>query len=245
MTSTGRVGRLIGAVAVATAAVVGAAHPASADTTSNGVVYTVVPDVRTGVSPQGPGDWTVNYDKVVGGDPAVTDAINRILDDEADGQVWLYAASASKSSPWTFRSQGRLLFRPMTISALFTGQYHATELPNMPVDAVATRVFDSRSGIQIVWDNLFVDGQAGLVRLSELTKKILPVVYPTPPLGGWAEYGTAMAPLKRNFEFWVPTADGIELYFPDGQIGRGVRTLTVPWAAVTDLIAPEFLPITS
>lgn len=239
------IGRWVGAVVVATAAVFGTAHPAGADTTSNGVVYTVVPDVRGGVSPQGPGDWTVNYEKVAGGDPAVADAINRILDDEADGQVWLYAASASKSSPWTFRSQGRLLFRPMTISALFTGQYHATELPNMPVDAVATRVFDSRSGIQIVWDNLFVDRQAGLVRLSELTKKILPAAYPTPPLGGWAEYGAALAPLKRNFKFWLPTADGIELYFPDGQIGRGVRTVTVPWPAVTDLIAPVFLPITS
>ncbi|MGE2728296.1 DUF3298 domain-containing protein [Mycolicibacterium vaccae] len=220
-------------------------HIAHADTTSNGINYSVVPDLRAGVSPQGPGDWAVHYDKLAGGDPAVAGAINAILDDEADGQVWLYAASASKSSPWTFRSQGRLLFRPLTISALFTGQYHATELPNMPVDAVATRVFDSRSGIQIVWDNLFVDPQAGLERLSELTKKILPVAYPTPPLGGWAEYGVAMAPLKRNFRFWLPTAEGAELHFPDGQFGRGVRTITVPWPALRDLIAPAFLPITS
>ena len=234
---------------VVTAALVAAssvwAPAAGADTMSNGVTYAVVPDVRSGVSPQGPGEWTVNYEKVGGGDPAITDPINRILDDEANGQVWLFAASASKSSPWTFRSQGRLLFRPMTISALFTGSYHAVELPNMPVEAVATRVFDSRSGIQIVWDNLFVDAQAGLVRLSDLTKKILPATYPTPPLGGWAEYGLGMAPLKRNFKFWIPTAAGIELHFPDGQIGRGTRTITIPWVAVTDLIAPEFLAITS
>lgn len=234
------------AAAVLTAAAVfaGSVASVSADTTSNGVTYAVIPDVRAGVSPQGPGEWTVNYEKVAGGVPAVTDPINRILDDEANGQVWLFAASASKSSPWTFRSQGRLLFRPMTISALFIGQYHAIELPNMPVDAVATRVFDSRSGIQIVWDNLFVDRQAGLARLSELTKKILPAAYPTPPLGGWAEYGVGMAPLERNFRFWIPTAQGIELHFPEGQFGREVRTITVPWPAVTDLIAPEFLPIT-
>ncbi|HEY9265024.1 MAG TPA: DUF3298 domain-containing protein, partial [Mycobacterium sp.] len=120
------------AAAVLTAAAVfaGSVPPVSADTTSNGVTYAVIPDVRAGVSPQGPGEWTVNYEKVAGGVPAITDPINRILDDEANGQVWLFAASASKSSPWTFRSQGRLLFRPMTISALFIGQYHAVELPN-------------------------------------------------------------------------------------------------------------------
>lgn len=243
--AVGHVGRSIVTAVLAATLLVGWAPGATADTTSGGVTYTVVPDVRAGVSPQGPGEWTVNYEKVAGGNPAITDPINRILDDEANGQVWLYAASASKSSPWTFRSQGRLLFGPMTISALFTGRYDATELPNMPVDAVATRVFDSRSGAQIVWDNLFVDSAAGLVRLSELTKKILPAAYPTPPLGGWAEYGAGMAPLKRNFKFWLPTADGIELHFPDGQFGRGVRTITVPWPAVADLIAPEFRLLTS
>jgi hypothetical protein len=249
MMNAAHVGRWIAAVVVAVvfsgAVVFGPAHSAQADTTSNGVTYAVVPDVRAGVSPNGLGDWTVNYEKVAGGSPAIMDPINRILDDEANGQVWLYAASASKTSPWTFRSQGTLLFRPMTISALFTGQYNAIELPNMPVEAVATRVFDSRSGIQIVWENLFVDRQAGLARLSELTKKILPAAYPTPPLGGWAEYGVGMAPLERNFRFWIPTADGIELHFPEGQFGREVRSITVPWPAVIDLIAPEFQPITN
>ncbi|MGV0606080.1 DUF3298 domain-containing protein [Mycolicibacterium sp. XJ1904] len=226
-------------------AFVGAAPTADADTTSNGITYTVVPDARAGTSPQGPGEWTVNYEKLGGGEPAVADAINRILDEEADGQVWLFAASASKSSPWVFHTQGRLLFRPMTISALFEGQYNAFELPNMPVDTVATRVFDSRSGIQIVWGNLFVDEQAGLNRLGELTEKILPATYPEPPLGGWGEYYTGWAPVARNFRFWIPTDGGIQMYFPEGQFGREVRSITVPWSAVSDLIDPVFAPITS
>lgn len=234
---------LLGTVVLAV--ILGAAPAAHADTTSNGVVYTVVPDVRSGVSPQGPGEWTVNYEKVAGGDQAVTDAINQILDDEADGQVWLFAASASKSSPWTFTTQGRLQFRPMTISELWQGRYHAVELPKMPVDTVATRVFDSRSGIQIVWENLFVDEQAGLNRLGELTKQILPATYPTPPLGGWREYDAGWAPVERNFRFWVPTDAGIQMYFPEGQFGPEVRSITIPWDAVSDLIAPEFAPITS
>ena len=40
-----------------------------------------------------------------------------------------------------------------------------------------------------------------------------------------------------------PTAEGIELHFPEGQFGRERRSVTVPWAAVRDLIAPVFLPI--
>lgn len=232
------VGRGLFAVVLATAAVLLAPpHRAEADP------YTVVPDVVAGASPNGLGDWTVNYEKIAGGDPGVVDAVNQILDDEANGQVWTYAASASKTVPWTFHTQGRLSMRPVTISEVFLGQYNAPELPNMPVDTVATRVFDSRSGVQIVWEKLFSDTQAGLVRLSEQTKQILPATYPTPPLGGWAEYGPAMAPLPVNFKYWVPTADGIELHFPDRQFGRGRRVITIGWGAVADLIAPEFEPI--
>lgn len=244
---TGQFRSLVAAFAtvVIAATALGASPSAGADTTSNGVAYAVVPDVLAGASPNGLGNWTIDYEKVAGGDPAVTDPINQILDEEANGQVWLYAASASKTSPWTFRTQGRLSFRPMTISEVFTGQYNAVDLPNMPVDTVATRVFDSRSGLQIVWDNLFVDRQAGLVRLSDLTKKILPATYPPPPLGGWAEYGASMAPLERNFKHWIPADRGIQLFFPEGQFGRDVRVITVPWASVADLIAPAFAQITS
>lgn len=247
------VGRLIAtslavysvALAAGAAVIFGPAPRVVADSVSNGVTYIVVPDVLAGGSPNGLGDWTVNYEKTAGGNPEITDAINKILDDEANGQVWTYVASSSKTSPWTFHTQGRLTFRPVTISALYLGQYNAVQLPNMPVHTVATRVFDSRSGIQIVWDNLFVDKQAGLARLSDLTKKILPATYPAPPQGGWAEYGAAMAPMERNFQFWVPTNTGIELHFPDRQFGRGLRVITIPWPAVGDLIAPEFTAITS
>ena len=233
------------AVALTGLALTGLAGPAAqAAPTTNGVEYTVVPARVSGVSPHGAlGEWTVDYEKLAGGDPHVTVAVNRILDDEANGQVWLHAASASKTSPWTFRTQGRLLFRPITIAALFVGHYDAVNLPNMPYDTVATRVFDSRSGIQIVWDNLFVDRTAGLARLSEMTKQLLPAAYPDPPVGGWVEYTHAMAPIGVNFKHWIPTAEGIELHFPEGQFGRERRSVTVPWAAVRDLIAPVFLPI--
>ncbi|WP_237160364.1 RsiV family protein [Mycolicibacter engbaekii] len=218
--------------------------PALADPASGGAGYAVIPARLTGTSPNELGTWTVDYERIAGGDPAITDPINQILDDEAAGQIATYVASSSHTTPWTFRTQGRLLFRPVTVSALFDGEYNAVELPNMPYKTVATRVFDARSGIQIVWENLFVDRQAGLRRLSELTKKILPSVYPA-PLGGWAEYGPGMAPLERNFRAWIPTAQGIELHFPEYQVGRGLHVITIPWPAVIDLIAPEFVPITN
>ena len=235
----GSLGRVIATciVFVCSAATVATAA-AGADSTS---VYS---DSVGGSSPNGLGTWTVDYQKVSGGDPAVADAVNRILDDEANGQVWVYAASASKTSPWTYHSQGTLAFRPLTIAAVYLGQYNATELPNMPVDTVATRVFDSRNGNQIVWENLFTDEQAGLDRLAAQTAELLPVAYPQPQLGGWSEYSPSMAAVERTFQFWVPTASGIELHFPDRQFGRGLRVITVPWAAVRDVIAPDFVAIT-
>lgn len=217
------------------------AGDAHADSVSNGVTYSVVPDLLAGGSPNGLGDWTVQYQRIAGGDPEVTDAINGILEDEAHGQGWLHVASASKTNHWTFHTTGTLDFRPITISEVFLGEYN-TDMPNMPFQTVATRVFDARSGVQIVWDNLFRDERVGLTRLSELTKAILPTAYP-PPLGGWEQYSAGLAPTDINFKYWVPTTGGVELHFPDYQFGRGLHTITIPWTAVSDLFAPEFLPI--
>ena len=57
--------RLAALLGVLLLACLGATPGALADTVSNGVAYTVVPDVRSGVSPQGPGEWTVNYEKLL------------------------------------------------------------------------------------------------------------------------------------------------------------------------------------
>jgi hypothetical protein len=52
------------------------------------------------------------------------------------------------------------------------------------------------------------------------------------------------APVDINFKAWIPTAQGIELHFPEFQFGGGLKVVTVPWATVTDQIRPEFTPIT-
>lgn len=227
-------------VAVAVTVTVAALSPVGAAAADPVGGFAAVPDVIAGTSPDGLGIWSVRYQRVEGGDPAIAKAINDVIDAEARGQVATYEPSASKTHKWTFNSTGTLSFRSITASELFVGDY-STDMPNMPFRAVATRVFDTRSGILLSWDNLFVDKQAGLLRLSDQTKEILPTVYAA-PRAGW-QFGDEIAPVDANFKYWIPAARGIELHFPDYQFGRGLPVVTVPWAKIIDLIAPEFVAI--
>ena len=219
------------------------AHPAGAAPADPCDPYFGVPATLAGTSPDGLGRWEVRYERISGGDPSIADAINGVIDAEARGQVATYEPSATKTNRWTLNIDGRIAKRPVTISALYTGEYN-TALPNMPFYAVATRVFDCRSGILITWENLFTDKKAGLARLSEQTRQILPTVYAPPARPGRWQFGSEVAPVDANYRYWIPTAEGIELHFPDWQFGRGLPVITVPWPAVADLIAPEFQAIT-
>jgi hypothetical protein len=93
------------------------------------------------------------------------------------------------------------------------------------------------------WDNLFVDKQAGLTRLGDATEAALADVAPPDHVRDWRRQGQ-FAPADTNFKAWIPTAQGIELHFPEFQFGGGLKVVTVPWATVTDQIKPEFTPIT-
>ena len=236
--------RRTAAVVLATALAV-PVHPAVAvaDPVAPCAGYLPAPESTAGVSPDGLGNWVIRYERVVGGHPAIADGINEIIDAEARGQVATYEPSATKTHTWTLNIDGHVSKRPVTISALFTGEYNSDQ-PNMPYHAVATRVFDCRSGILIDWDNLFVDKKAGLARLSEQTKTILPTVYAPPSRPGLWQFGSEIAPVDANYRFWIPTGEGIELHFPDWQFGRGLPVITVPWPEIRDLIAPEFQAIT-
>lgn len=228
----------VGVGMVTTGAGVGTAAPESPC-----APYVPVVDTIAGESPDRLGSWSVRYERIGGGDGAIADEINRVIDAEARGQVATYEPSATKTNSWTLNIDGHVVKRPVTISALFTGEYN-TDQPNMPFHAVATRVFDCRSGIMIDWDNLFTDKKAGLSRLSDQTKRILPTVYAPPSRPGVWQFGSEVAPVDDNFRYWIPTDAGIELHFPDWQFGRGLPVITVGWAELRDLIAPEFQVIT-
>lgn len=235
--------RIVGISSVCAGVAIATSGAVSAAPDSPCAAYSSVAESIVGTSPDSLGDWDIRYERVGGGNPVIADAITGVIDAEARGQVATYEPSATKTNPWTLNIGGRVIKRPVTISTLFTGQYN-TDQPNMPIHTVATRVFDCRSGILIDWDNLFTDKNAGLARLSEQTKRIIPTVYEPPARPGIWQFGSEIAPVEANYRYWIPTADGIELHFPDWQFGRGLPVITVGWTAVRDLIAPEFQAIT-
>lgn len=203
--------------------------------------FAPVPSVISGNSPDQLGAWTVHYQRVAGGDEAMASQLNDHLDAEANREVQQATWDGSTKHPWTYDSNGILQVGAMTVSELFVSQYNTSE-PHMPVQSVASVVCDSRSGAIITWDNLFVDQQAGLARLSDATGAALAAVAPRNHVRDWRRQGQ-FAPVDINFKAWMPTAQGIELHFPEYQYGAGLKAVTVPWAKVADLIAPEFAPI--
>jgi hypothetical protein len=218
-----------------------AVNAVGAEPVAGGDSLVSVPGGITGASPDGLGAWSVHYQRISGGNPDTVAAINEGIDAEAMRQVQQNTWDGSTKHHWTFDATGTVSARLITVSELFVGQYNTDE-PNMPLPTLATVVFDSRSGTRIIWDNLFRAKAAGLTRLSEQTAAILPTVYAPPHPGEWHSSG-ALAPMDINFKYWIPSEQGIELHFPDNQFGRGLKVITVPWAKVEDLIAPEFLPI--
>lgn len=233
--------RLVLVTSVVAAIALPAVQAAWAEPVANELSVATVPGVIAGTSPDGLGTWSVHYQRIDGGNPDVAAAINKGIDAEPMREVQQQTWNGSTRRHWTFDATGTAYFRPITVSELFVGEYNTDE-PNMPIQTVATVVFDNRGGIPITWDNLFSDKTAGLTRLSEQSASILPTVYATPHPGDWQRSG-ALAPTDINYKYWLPTAQGIELHFPDYQFGRGLKVITVPWAKVADLIAPDLLPI--
>ena len=175
------------------------------------------------------------HDTVSGGDPKVAEAFNhavhaaaqRLLDDATRG--------AKPQSQWTFETSPQIFFTAASISALISGTYN-DETAAHPVGSVINVVIDSRSATPITLRELFTDDQAGLNRISEQTKLLLP-----PAMGATA---TPMPnipgnkPLLENFDNWIPTPAGLEIHFADYEFIHGTPVITVPWAAIDDLLAP-------
>jgi len=202
--------------------------------------HVVVPGHIEGPSPNGLSQWSVDYQRLAGGDPAITTSINDQIDTEANNAVRQISWDATKIQPWSFRSRGTITLGTITVSELYLGEY-TTDLPNMPIHTVATRVLDRRSGVPITWDTLFTDKQAGLTMLGRQTESVLPTRYALPP--SW-HYGGETLPLDINFAHWIPTPTGIALYFPEQQFGPELMTITVPWDRLHQFIRPEFAEIT-
>jgi uncharacterized protein YqgV (UPF0045/DUF77 family) len=209
---------------------------------SNGQSYLVWADTADGATADGHGRWNTRTARLAGqhagtGDPAVIAAFNNASVDATQGLVDAARRDAAPDASWTNEVRPSVTFLPAAVSAVMKAIYVAARAAHA-VRYVATIVIDSRTGRHITLKALFRNEQVGLQRLSEQMKLIWPTVYgngstePMPDLPG-------NRPREENFANWIPTADGVEIHFADDQLGPGLREITVPWSALTDVLAPD------
>lgn len=199
--------------------------------TSNGATYTT-----STTSIDFSDGWHVTVGQLSDGNSSVATAFNDAS--RASGRTMaamLDTANVFRTDA-DFEATPTVSFQPTAVAQVLTGVYfwrHAAH----PLDFVATIVIDSRTARPITLDDLFTDTQAGLNRLSAQTKLLLPAAYgrgntPDGDLPG-------NAPVAKNFHNWVPTAKGLEIHFEDYQFAHGLPVITVPWPALTDVLAPS------
>lgn len=208
---------------------------ADPDTTgqAGGQTYRVGETVLAGATDDGTGTWRVRTGRIDGGDPAVAAAFNAAATASAEDQIAGVRSEVAATS-WRFDAAATLIFRPAAIAQWLKGSYYGQGAAH-PINTVSTVVIDAATARPITLAELFVDEQAGLNRLSEQTRVLFPQRYggtvPMPEQRG-------NRPVAANFANWLPTAEGMQLCFADYQLGHGAPTVTVPWAALADLLSP-------
>lgn len=200
---------------------------------SNGAHYTVSTPALTGSTPDHIGSWTLTVGQIAGGDPAVATAFNKAAIASANGQLDQVHREAGPDR-WTFTTTPIVTLRAAAVTQLLTGVYYAHGAAH-PISYPSTVVIDSRTARPVTLGALFTDEQAGLRRLSDQTRTRLHIQ--TTNAATHPDFlGTA--PQEQNFANWIPTNEGIQISFADGQIGPGLQVVTVPWQSVTDLLNP-------
>jgi hypothetical protein len=208
------------------------AAPATAETgTSNGKTYTVTVIETEGNTADNLGNWHTEVGQLAGGDPAVAEAFNnasktssrQLLDHFIDG--W-------QGTKFDYESKGHVIMRGTAVAQYFPGTIYCCAHPTSDISTV---VIDSRTAKPITLADLFSDQQAGLNRLSEQTKSLVGI----PDMPG-------NAPKAENFADWVPTDEGMEIFFAEYQFGdRLPAIITVPWSALSDVLAPDMAALAS
>lgn len=200
---------------------------------SSGQSYAVQSIEIDGATTDKVGTWTAQAAQLRRGDQRVADAFNAASRNSVTDLIKAAQNQATAAS-WTFKANSAVSFLPLSISQLTTGVY-AGQGAAHPINFVATVVIDSRNAKPITLNDLFVNEQDGLVRLSEYVKRVRQV---DDPSGG-------STPTEENFNNWIPTDKGMELHFRDYQFGHGLPVLTVPWAELNDLLSPDMRSLAS
>lgn len=208
---------------------------------SNGQTYAVRTQPIEGATADNRGQWRAHIAQLSGGDQKVRDAFNQASQASGRDQVEQMRTEAAPDMEWLFESNPTVTFRTVAIAQVIEGIYTAKGAAH-PVNYVSTVVIDSRTAKPITLADLFADQKDGLNRLSEQTKLIFPQVYGGPsPMPD--EPGNQ--PTAANFANWVPAATGLELHFADYQLGHGSPVITVPWAVLADVLAPDMVALTT
>jgi hypothetical protein len=214
----------LGAAAAGILAAIVLAAPAGADPQAYSVAMTSI----EGSSDDHLGNWDVQIGEISGGDPAVVAAFNSAGRAAAQKEIDDLKEVAGPGQEWNLDISGDITFRSTAIAQLIISTSHYGAVPTITPTAI---VIDSRTARPITLANLFTDEQAGLQRLSEQTDIVF---------GKTHSYHEGYAPTPENFGNWIPTADGMEIHFAPYQFGvRMAETITVPWSALADVLAPN------
>jgi hypothetical protein len=207
---------------------------------SNGVRYVVTTASIDGFAPDGLGTWKAMRGQLEGGDPTVVKAFNDASQAVARGQLARAVTGVKEGTAWTFEASGQVSFhRPVIAQVITSAVYIGSESSTED----ETVVVDSRTAKPVTLADLFANESAGLSRLSQQTKTLLPKSF---GLSGAMMDEPGNAPRRENFANWIPTADGMELHFPQHQFKINIaQTITVPWAQLKDLLAPRMADIVS
>ncbi|QCQ92734.1 RsiV family protein [Rhodococcus sp. SGAir0479] len=192
------------------------------------------------VGDNGRARYDVTVPQVEGGDPAVAaefdESMRAALQDQIDG--W-------QESRFTLSSTDRsavVHIGSRVLSGLLVTSWNADPPGAHPTPLVATVVIGDDAQ-PITLDRLFPDLQAGLVRLSEESARLLPATAAGPEF-----QRDGIEPTRDNFANWVATPAGMEIHFDDYQVGPhaiGLIVVTVPWDRLADVVAPELLGVVS
>jgi hypothetical protein len=218
----------------------GGAKPGPAPATPPTPYYAVTTSSIDGHTPDNVGHWHARVGRIGGGTASVAEAFNKASEAAAQQQIDAARRDAG-SGPypagwqWTIESKSAVTFRPTAIAEVITGVYYGKGAAH-PVTYIDTLVIDTRTAKPITLADLFVSERDGLNRLSERTNSI---GFGRGPIAN--EPGDA--PIEQNFANWIPTAEGMQLHFADYQFFHGTPVITVPWSALTDLLAPAMVAL--
>jgi hypothetical protein len=221
--------RALVAAATGILVAIGLAAPAVADPQT----YSVAITMFEGSTDDHLGNWHVEIGEISGGVPAVVAAFNSASRAAAQKEIDDLKEVAGPGSEWNLEIQGDVTFRSIAIAHLVISTAYYGAAPTITPTAI---VIDSRTAQPITLADLFTDEQSGLQRLSEQTDIVL---------GKTHSYREGWAPKPENFANWIPTAEGMEIHFAPYQFGvRMADTITVPWPALSDVLAPEMIGLT-